>query len=108
MNALPPSLDSMTDKEYLRAVHMLPCCICDAFDEHQVSRTQAHHPICARYSGKKRPDKTAIPLCEGHHQGLLDTSKIAIHRGKQTWVNRYGSDTDWIAVTQDKVEGLTP
>ena len=67
------------DPDYLAALHMLPCCICQAFSEAQSSPTQAHHTIHGRYSARKTPDRAAIPMCEGHHQGLRDTSKIPLH-----------------------------
>jgi hypothetical protein len=95
----------MTDAEYIARIHNLPCCICQAFGEVQTSPTQAHHTICGRYSQKRTPDKQAIPLCEGHHTGLMDTSKLAIHKAKKTWVNKYGADTDYIAATQDAILG---
>jgi hypothetical protein len=90
-------------RDYLAQVHELPCCICEAFGEIQLSPTQAHHPICGRYSQKRAPHHDAIPLCEGHHQGDFDTSKTAIHRGKKTWMAKYGSDRDYIDVTRDKL-----
>lgn len=90
-------------RDYLAKIHELPCCVCEAFGEIQVSPTQAHHTICGRYSNERTPNHEAIPLCEGHHQGDFDTSKTAIHRGKKTWVDKYGSDRDYIAGTQDKL-----
>lgn len=87
--------------DYLAAVRELPCCICKAFGMVQTSPTQAHHPICGRHGSRKVPDIMAIPLCEGCHQGLLDTSKIAIHRERVAWVQAYGPDTDYTAATQD-------
>ena len=92
--------------DYLAAVRELPCCICDAFGEPQMSATTAHHPIHGRASQRKRPDVCAIPLCDGHHQGLWDNSKVAVHRDPAEWKARYGPDTDWIAVTQDKLAHL--
>ena len=99
----------MTKKHpaYLKAVRELPCVICEAFGEIQTSPTTAHHPICERYSFAKVPDREAIPLCDGHHQGDRDTSKIAIHRGKETWVSKYGSDREYIAITQDRIGRMT-
>ena len=89
--------------EYLKMVRELPCCVCVEYGEVQMSPTTAHHPIHGRYSGAKRPDVTAIPLCDGHHQGTFDNSKFAIHQGKETWAEFYGLDTDYIAATQDKL-----
>lgn len=71
----------------------------------QRSPTQAHHPICGRYGTHRAPDHEAIPLCEGHHLGNFDTSKTAIHRERNAWVQKYGSDRDWIARTQDTING---
>lgn len=99
------------DPKYLNFVRQLPCCICENYGEYQGSGTQAHHTICDRHSTEKVPDCEAIPLCEGHHQGLLDTTKPAIHRGKRSWVARYGSDREYIAGTLDEIEltfGYTP
>lgn len=94
------------DPEYLRDVRRLPCIICDAFGFQQASETQAHHTFCGRFGQDKSPDREAIPLCEGHHQGEWDITKIAIHADKALWVDHYGSDRDYIAVTLDAVERL--
>lgn len=93
------------DSAYLAKVSRLPCCICEAFGELQLSMTTAHHPIHDRHGNERVPDHEAIPLCDGHHQGNFDTSKTAIHRGKKTWRAKYGSDRDYIAATQDKLLG---
>ena len=87
--------------DYLAALHLMPCCICQTFGEVQLSPTQAHHTIHGRYSTRKTPDRQAIPLCEGHHQGLRDTSKIALHSQPNAWKAAYGLDTDYIAGTLD-------
>lgn len=94
------------DLEYLDDVRKLPCAICEAFGEIQRSPTEAHHPIHDRHGNERRPDREAIPLCEGHHRGDLDKSKFAIHRGKKSWRARYGADHGYIAGTQDKVEKM--
>lgn len=92
------------DPGYLGEVRALPCVICEAFGERQTSQTTAHHPIMDRGGNRKRPDRTAIPLCDGHHQGTFDTSKVAIHREPARWRQLYGSDHEYIEVTQDLVE----
>lgn len=88
---------------YLAAVRELPCCICVAFGMVQISPSTAHHPIHGRYSTRKTPDESAIPVCDGHHQGTFDTSKLAIHRAPEQWREEYGPDTDYILPTQDKL-----
>jgi hypothetical protein len=94
------------DPAYLRAVRSLPCVICDAYGERQNSPTTAHHWIMGRGSARKTPDRQAIPLCDGHHQGTFDTSKTAIHREPDAWREAYGTDRDWVEVTQDKIEQM--
>lgn len=91
--------------EYLAKVRQLPCCICQAFGEIQMSPTTAHHPIMGRFSQRKTPDEMATPLCDGHHQGNFDTSKIAIHRSPAEWRRRYGEDWTYTAATQDAIAG---
>lgn len=80
------------NEKYLNEVREKPCCICQAFNEVQQSPTTAHHPIHDRHGTRKRSDSTAIPLCEGHHQGLWDKTKIAIHKEPKLWRDKYGAD----------------
>ena len=103
----PAKKASGKEPDYLAALHMLPCCICQAVGEAQLSPTQAHHTIHGRYNTRKTPDRDAIPLCEGHHQGLRDTSKVALHREPTWWKAAYGLDTDYIAGTQEIIDNLT-
>lgn len=91
------------DPGYLAKVRQLPCVICEAFGEQQLSPTTAHHWIMGRGQTTKTPDCQAIPLCCGHHQGTFDTSKIAIHREPAKWREAYGEDSEYIEVTQDRV-----
>ena len=93
------------DPAYLARVRELPCCICEAFGEQQLSPTSAHHVIHGRFGTRRTPDRMAIPLCEGHHQGLRDTSKLALHQEPSRWKRFYGEDHEWIAATQDKLAG---
>lgn len=85
------------DPAYLNFVKQMPCCICG-----RPGPSDAHHPICERWSQEKAPDRDAIPLCKKHHQWGPD----AIHNGKESWVAKYGSDRDYIAGTQDAVERM--
>ena len=91
------------DPEYLDLVRGLPCIICQEFGETQLSPTEAHHCIHNRYSQEKVPDREAIPLCNGHHTGDKDPTKTAIHRGKKTWLMKYGADREYIARTHDEL-----
>lgn len=91
------------DPKYIECVKQLPCVICEAFGEpYGQPPSDAHHTISNRNSMARRPDKMAIPLCKGHHQ-TGENGKLAIHRGKETWEAKYGLDTDYIDITQDRV-----
>jgi hypothetical protein len=92
------------DPEYRAAVRELPCVICDAFGERQMSPTTFHHPIHGRFSQRKVPDRMGIPLCDGHHQANFDNSKVAVHREPAKWKRLYGEDHEYIAVTQDRLK----
>jgi hypothetical protein len=91
------------DPKHLARVAELPCCICEAFGEVQQSPTQVHHTFSERWGTDKTPDIEAIPLCEGHHLGHLDRSKLAIHANKTSWVLHYGADHEYIEATLDKL-----
>ena len=84
------------DPKHLARLREEPCCICQRFGEIQRSPTQAHHCIHDRYGTRKRSDAEAIPLCEGHHQGLMDTSKLALHREPLRWREVYGPDWAYV------------
>ena len=94
------------DAQWLSILHELPCCICQYYGQPQNSPTTAHHHIMGRGGNRKTCDTEAIPLCDGHHQGQFDTSKVAIHREPKEWRQRYGRDTDWISWAQASVNKI--
>lgn len=85
------------DPARLAAVAAMSCCICEEYGLPQRSPTQVHHCIMGRYGTSRAPDSMTVPLCEGHHQGMFDTSKVALHREPDLWKREYGPDTDWIS-----------
>lgn len=92
--------------DYLAAVRQMCCIICEEWGLPQLSPTTAHHPIHDRHSQRKRPDITAIPLCDGHHQGGWDNSKIAIHKSPEAWRQAYGADHEFTPRIQDRLRHL--
>lgn len=88
---------------HMARVRSLPCVICHEWDMVQQSPTAAHHCIHGRYSARKAPDIMTIPLCEGHHQGLLDTTKIALHQHPSKWKRLYGEDTGWLSWVETRL-----
>ena len=91
------------DQARLAAIAVLPCVICTEWGMDQRSPTQVHHCIHGRYGTRRTPDSMTIPLCEGHHQGLFDTSKIALHREPSEWKRQYGDDTGWISWAEERI-----
>ncbi len=98
------------DPERIEAILAMPGCICHEWGYTQQSRTQAHHCIMGRLSydkvsrtRRRAPDSMAIPLCEGHHQGLRDTTKIALHQEPERWRQEYGEDTLWISWVEERL-----
>lgn len=89
---------------HMGRVAELPCVICEFFQMVQLSPTQVHHCIHGRYSSRRAPDEDTLPLCEGHHQGLLDVTKLALHRHPERWEMTYGSDTDWLPRVKQKLK----
>ena len=88
----PKPTKAKKDPKFLQMLREKDCCICTAFNLPQMSPTQAHHVIHDRFSRSKTADRMAIQLCEGHHQGLWDNSKIAIHQSPKEWRDLYGPD----------------
>lgn len=103
----PQTRDTHKRPDYLAAVRGLKCCICEAWGEIQRTPTQAHHVFHGRFSGRKTPDIMAIPLCVSHHLGdKSEPDKLAIHRRKESWQRKYGSDHHYSAGTQDRLAHL--
>lgn len=85
-----------------------PCIICRLHGEVQVSRTTIHHPIhdrvqtdsdegFSKQKGSRRAsDERGLPICDGHHQGDFDTSKVSLHREPEKWKRLYGNDYDYL------------
>ena len=91
------------DPERLARVAEMPCVICHEWGMVQFSPTQVHHCIHGRHGTRRTPDAMTIPLCEGHHQGLRDTSKIALHREPLAWREEYGDDVNWLSWVEDRL-----
>ena len=83
---------------YMGKVKQLPCAVCRA-----PAPSDAHHVICGRYGTRKASDFDVIPLCAPCHRY---PHPGAIHTNKTAWVERNGSDTDYIEQTREAVRQL--
>jgi hypothetical protein len=90
------------NRKYVQEVRQKKCCVCQRFGETQRSPTQAHHCIHDRFGTLKRADIECIPLCEGHHQGLFDKSKLPLHQHPKLWRETYGPDYSYLDHSTEK------
>lgn len=81
------------DRAYLGKVAKLGCYSCRA-DGRGWVQPMVHHIREGMGVGLRASDYQTIPLCEGHHQGLVDHdgTKIAFHQSAKRWRERYGSE----------------
>jgi hypothetical protein len=79
------------------------CIICDLYGLPQNSATQVHHCIHERHGTRRSGDDLTIPLCEGHHLGMFDKSKVALHREPDEWRRLYGDDYELIEAVNDRL-----
>ena len=78
-------------KRWMDRVSALPCVICQRHGPSEV-----HHVICGRYGQRKASDFEVIPLCPSCHR----LGPLAIHNGKESWVERNGPDYGFIPVVR--------
>lgn len=91
------------ERQHMNACHKVPCVICNHYGFVQNSATTAHHWIMGRGQQRKTPNSETIALCDGHHQGDWDTSKVAVHREPKLWRKLYGRDKDWLDKTKELI-----
>lgn len=84
-------------RAHLACVKQLPCVICN---KHGPS--DAHHVFSNRFGSAKASDFEVIPLCKAHHQDGPD----AIHNGKESWVEKYGADYDYLPLVEQWLRGM--
>lgn len=106
--AYDASPEGRADKEHMGNLADQPCIICETHGEIQTSKTTIHHPTHDRVQtdsddghskakGQRRAAHSrGLPICDGHHQGRYDTSKVALHREPDKWKELYGNDFDYV------------
>ena len=72
-----------------------PCCVCIENNEPQTTPTEWHHVCHDRFMMANRSKSEVIPLCRAHHR-TGEGGKLAIHKGKKTWRERYGADWEYL------------
>ena len=101
------SPEAKTDAWYREQVLAMPCMFCVMSGLRQCSKTTGHHAWHRRGSNRKRPDQFMLPVCDGHHQGNFDNSKISLEREPAAWKALYGDDIDHVPTIQMRILGYT-
>jgi hypothetical protein len=82
------------EKDYLDKLSSLGCYCCKV-DYKIETPANIHHIREGQGMGQRSEHiGETIPLCEGHHQGNFDTSKLAFHKNPKAWREKYGSEAD--------------
>ena len=97
-----PKAHTVEEDAHLSAVVGLGCQAC-LHDGHPDTPTTVHHsrtrPDGQKYgAGLRASHFETMGLCEGHHQGQLDTSQLAFHRNPQAFEARYGTELEILAL----------
>lgn len=75
----------------MAAVASLSCIACTL--DGVENRANLHHVRAGYGTAQRASHWEVLPLCEGHHQGMIDTTKpVAFHRAEKTFVLRYGNE----------------
>jgi hypothetical protein len=79
------------ERAHLGATAALGCIAC-FMDTGQFVACNVHHLRAGLGRSQRASHFEVLPLCEGHHQGNIDTSKVAFHRAPKTFELRYGTE----------------
>ena len=90
MSKKPPT---KAERQHMSRVAALGCWCC-LMDGHRGVTAQLHHIREGYGMGQRASHFEVIPLCEGHHQGLIDATKRAFHQSPKLWRARYGMERE--------------
>ncbi len=93
------------EKLHLSKVAALGC-ICCAIDGRGWRPANIHHIREGYGMGQRAPHMETLPLCEGHHQGLRDCSKVAFHKSPIVWREWYGEERQLVAAVNATIAKL--
>jgi hypothetical protein len=79
------------EKLHLSRVAALGCIVCKNLG-HEDSPAEIHHVSTGTGLSVRADNFHAIPLCPLHHR--TGGHGVAIHAGRQTWEDKYGTETE--------------
>lgn len=100
-NNRPPA--TAAEKAFMSKVKRLGC-ICCRHDTGQWVAPALHHIRQDYGHGVRASNWEVLPLCEGHHQGMLETGKLAFHKASRTWRARYGTEIQLLQLVYEAVD----
>lgn len=93
------------EKVHLSKVAALGC-LCCAIDGRGWRPANIHHIREGYGMAQRAPHMETLPLCEGHHQGLLEPGKLAFHKDATAWRERYGAERQLVAAVNETIVKL--
>lgn len=84
------------EKEHLAKVAALGCIVCGA-------PAEIHHILEGRRGGKRNNHTDVLPLCPPHHNRPF-THGVAIHAGRKTWEEKFGTEEELLVLVTDLLE----
>ncbi|ECG8601162.1 DUF968 domain-containing protein [Salmonella enterica subsp. salamae] len=90
------------DRIWLSRVAALGCIVCKnlGFGE---TPAEIHHVRTGQGAGQRADHRKTIPLCHQHHR--VGGHGVAIHAGKKTWEQKYGSETELLIQVVSELDG---
>lgn len=91
-----------TDRIWLSRVAALGCIVCKnlGFGE---TPAEIHHVRTGQGAGQRADHRKTIPPCHQHHR--VGGHGVAIHAGKKTWEQKYGSETELLIQVVSELDG---
>lgn len=90
------------DRIWLSRVAALGCIVCKNLGLGEMP-AEIHHVRTGQGIGQRADHRKTIPLCQQHHR--VGGHGVAIHAGKKTWEQKYGSETALLIQVVSELDG---
>lgn len=90
------------DRIWLSRVAALGCIVCKNLGLGETP-AEIHHVRTGQGIGQRADHRKTIPLCQQHHR--VGGHGVAIHAGKKTWEQKYGSETALLIQVVSELDG---
>ncbi|MCO2196633.1 hypothetical protein FA389_08105 [Pseudomonas aeruginosa] len=90
------------DKQYLSSASGLGCIAC-YIQGTPGTPAEIHHSRDGAGIGQRSAHRRGIPLCPAHHRGTLHPAVPSIHRDKQRFIERFGTEAALVALVHQLI-----